>query len=93
MGYCVTQSNYGVEVAYTGADPRLLERGVHFEGVASAEGAMLPIGVWAASPRKILKINSLDAISWHLTTRSSIYKNARRREMIRGQFCWGVGEK
>jgi hypothetical protein len=42
--------------------------------------------------RKILKINSLDAISWHLTTKSSIYKNSRRREMIRGQFFL-VGEK
>jgi hypothetical protein len=41
---------------------------------------------------QILKINSLDAISWHLTTRSSIYKNSRRREMIRGQFFF-VGEK
>jgi hypothetical protein len=39
-----------------------------------------------------LKINSLDAISWHLTTRSSIYKNSRRREMIRGKFFL-VGKK
>jgi hypothetical protein len=44
--------------------------------------------------RKILKINSLDAISWHLTTtfaaRGMI---SRHREMICGQFVWGVGEK
>jgi hypothetical protein len=47
---------------------------------------MIPTG-GGPYPWKILKINSLDAISLHLTTRSStIYKNARRREMIRGQY-------
>jgi hypothetical protein len=45
-------------------------------GISSRRG-----GGSGASPRKILKINSLDAISWHLTTRSSIYKNSRRRKI------------
>jgi hypothetical protein len=45
-----------------------------------------------ADPR--LKINSLDAISWHLTTTfAAIGMISRHRKMMRGQFFWGVGEK
>jgi hypothetical protein len=54
--------------------------GGHFEGVAwncERQRREAPDGGLGPPPGKVLKINTLDAISWHLTTRSSIYKNSR----------------